>query len=182
MLTAQPLAVGPMRVTLAAVRALLAVSGAVAVLGAGILLWAARQQVAWSDCQVHCVGGSPWPLTALGIVLLLGAGFFAAWMAAAAHAGRVLHPPAHDVERDRLRRVGRAGVARVLQATEAGVDPVGDPVVEVQLAVEVDGAAPYEVTQRTAVPRARLDRLHAGRALPVLVDPRDPQRLVFEWA
>jgi hypothetical protein len=172
-----------MRVTLAAVRALLALGGAVAVLGAGILVWAVRQQVAWSDCQVHCAGGSPWPATALGIVLLLGGGFFTAWMAAAAHAGSVLHPPDDDIaERDRLRRVGRSGVARVLQATEAGTDPVGDPVVEVQLAVEVEGAAPYEVTKRAAVPRARLERLRAGRSLPVLVDPLDPQRLVVEWA
>jgi len=172
-----------MRVTLAAVRALLALGGAVAVLGGGILVWAVRQQVAWSDCQVHCVGRSPWPVTALGIVLLLGGGFFTAWTAAAAQAGRVLHPPGHDLdEHDRLRRVGRAGVARVLQATETGTDPVGDPVVEVQLAVVVDGAEPYEVRQRTAVPRARLERLRAGRSLPVLVDPRDPQRLVVEWA
>jgi hypothetical protein len=73
-------------------------------------------------------------------------------------------------------------VARVLHATEAGTDPVGDPVVEVQLAVEVAGGEPYEVRQRTAVPRARLERLHAGRSLPVLVDPQDPQRLVVEWA
>jgi hypothetical protein len=172
-----------MRVTLAAVRALLALGGAVAVLGAGILVWAVRQQVAWSDCQVHCVGRSPWPVTALGIVLLLGGGFFTAWMAVAAHAGRVLDPIGQQVdERDRLRRVGRAGVARVLQATEAGTDPVGDPVVDVQLAVEVDGAEPYEVHQRTAVPRARLERLRAGRSLPVLVDPKDPERLVVEWA
>jgi hypothetical protein len=172
-----------MRVTLAAVRGLLAVGGAVAVLGGGILVWAVRQQVAWSDCQVHCVGWSPWPVTALGIALLLGGAFFAAWTAVAAHAGRVLHPLGQDVdERSRLRRVGRAGVARVLQATETGTDPIGDPVVEVQLAVEVDGSEPYEVHQRTAVPRARLERLRAGRSLPVLVDPKDPERLVVEWA
>jgi hypothetical protein len=168
---------------LAAVRVPLALGGAVAVLGAAILVWAVRQQVAWSDCQVHCVGLSPWPVTALGILLLLGGGFFTAWTAAAAHAARVLDPPGAELdERDRLRRVGRAGVARVLQATEAGTDRVGDPVVEVQLAVEVEGAEPYEVRQRTAVPRARLERLRAGRSLPVLVDPQDPQRLVVEWA
>jgi hypothetical protein len=170
-------------VRLAAVRALLALGGAVAALGAALLVWGVRQQVAWSDCHLHCAGRSPWPVTAVGILLLLGGGFFTAWTAVAEHAGRVLHPLGHDLdERDRLRRVGRAGVARVLQATEAGTDPVGDPVVEVQLAVEVEGSAPYEVRQRTAVPRGRLDRLHAGRSLPVLVDPHDPERLVVEWA
>jgi hypothetical protein len=168
-----------MPVTLAAVRALLAAGGAVAVMGGGILVWAVRQQVAWSDCQVHCVGRSPWPVTAVGILLLLGGGFFTAWTAVAALAGRALPPPGHDLdERARLRR----GVARVLQATEAGTDPVGDPVMDVQLAVEVDGVEPYEVRQRTAVPRARLERVRAGRSLPVLVDPQDPERLVVEWA
>jgi hypothetical protein len=170
-------------VRLRAVRALLALGGAAAALGVGLLVWGVRQQVAWSDCQVHCLGRNPWPVTAMGILLLLGGGFFMAWTAVAEHAGRVLHPLGRDVaERDRLRRVGRAGMARVLHATEAGTDPVGDPVVEVQLAVEVAGGEPYEVRQRTAVPRARLERLHAGRSLPVLVDPQDPQRLVVEWA
>ena len=167
-------------------RALLALGGgAAAALGLGLLVWAVRQQVAWSDCQVHCLGRNPWPLTALGILLLVGGGFFGAWVVVSDHAGRVLHPVGHDrdrEERDRLRRVGRAGIARVLDATEAGTDPVGDPVVEVQLAVELEGQAPYEVRQRTAVPRGRVDRLRAGRSLRVLVDPQDPQRLVVEWA
>jgi hypothetical protein len=170
-------------VGLGAVRAFLALGGAVAALGAGLLVWAVRQQVAWSDCHAHCAGRSPWPVTAVGILLMLGGVFFAAWTAVAEHAGRVLHPLGTDLdERDRLRRVGTAGVARVLRATEAGTDRVGDPVVEVQLAVEVEGKPPYEVRQRTAVPRGRLDRLHAGRSLPVLIDPQDPERLIVEWA
>jgi hypothetical protein len=94
-----------MPVSLPAVRALLALGGAVAVLGAGLLVWGVRQQVAWSDCQVHCVGRSPWPVTAVGILLLLGGGFFMGWTAAAAYAGRVLRPPGHD--RGAARSTGR---------------------------------------------------------------------------
>jgi len=93
---------------LAAVRAFLAVGGAAAVLGIGLLVWGVRQQVAWSDCQVHCLGRNPWPVTALGILLLLGGGFFMAWTAVAAHAGRVLRPPGPDTDdAERLRPADR---------------------------------------------------------------------------
>jgi hypothetical protein len=95
----------PIRVPLPAVRGFLAIGGAVAALGVGLLVWGVRQQVAWSDCRVHCLGRSPWPVTALGVLLLLGGGFFMAWTAASEYAGRVLHPPELDLdERDRLRR------------------------------------------------------------------------------
>ncbi|HYW23884.1 MAG TPA: hypothetical protein VE953_06935 [Terriglobales bacterium] len=82
-------------------RGFLAMGGAVALLGGGLLVWGIRQQVAWSDCQVHCLGHSSWPVTALGILLLLGGGFFMVWTAAADHAARVLHPPEQELdERD----------------------------------------------------------------------------------
>jgi len=168
---------------LAAVRPLLAIGGGAAALGFALLVWGIRAQVAWSDCQVHCLGRNPWPVTGVGIALLIGGVFVGLWAVVSEQAGRVLHPEHHDrQERSRLRRVGVAGTARVLKATEAGTSPVGDPVVDVELAVEVDGRAPYEVRQRTAVPRRRFDRLRAGGALPVLVDPDDPERLVVEWA
>jgi hypothetical protein len=117
-----------------------------------------------------------------GLAVLVGAGFLVIWAVAAGYAGRVLHPSRHErEERARLRRVGVAGTAHVLSATGAGTDPAGEPLVEVSLTVELNGRAPYEVRQRTAVPRRRLGGLRAGRAVPVLVDPDDPQRLVLVW-
>jgi hypothetical protein len=163
-------------------RALLALGGLGAALGVGLLGWGVRQQVAWSECQVRCAMPRSWPVP-VGILLLVGGGFLAAWTAAAGHAGRALHPARHEIEeRERLRRVGLSGTARILRSRETGISPLGDPLVEVDLAVEVDGRVPYEVRQRTAVPRRRLGRLHAGRSVPVLVDPHDPQTLVVEWA
>ncbi|HSR24299.1 MAG TPA: DUF3592 domain-containing protein [Candidatus Eisenbacteria bacterium] len=153
-----------------------------ACLGIGMLVFGVRQEVAWADCRVRCSPPGAWPVT-LGILLLVGGGFLGVWTVAAGYAARALHPARHELEeRDRLRRVGLSGTARVLRATEAGTSPMGEPVVDVELAVEVDGRAPYEVRQRTAVPRGRLDRLRAGRSVPVLVDPEDPERLVVEWA
>jgi hypothetical protein len=153
-----------------------------ACLGVGMLVFGVREEVAWADCRVRCTAPDAWPVT-LGILLLVGGGFLGVWTVAAGYAARALHPARHELEeRDRLRRVGVSGVAHVVRATEAGTSPVGEPVVDIELTVEVDGRAPYEVRQRTAVPRHRLRRLHAGRSLPVRVDPQDPQRLVVDWA
>lgn len=85
-------------------RTVLALGAAVAALGAVLLVWGVRQQVAWSDCQVHCVGRSPWPVTALGVLLLLGGGFSVGWTAVAMHADRVLRPPGHERGRDPVER------------------------------------------------------------------------------
>jgi hypothetical protein len=152
-----------------------------ALLGIILLVIGVRQEVAFADCRVRCVAPDSWPVT-LGILLLVGGGFLGMWTVAADYAARALHPARHELEeRDRLRRVGLSGTARVLRATEAGTSAAGEPVVDVELAVQVEGRPPYEVRQRAAVPRRRLGRMHAGRSVPVLVDPQDPQRLVVEW-
>jgi hypothetical protein len=162
-------------------RPFVALGALAACLGIGMLVFGVRQEVAWADCRVRCSAPAAWPVT-LGILLLVGGGFLGVWTVAAGYAARVLHPARDELEeRERLRRVGVSGMARVRRATEAGTSPVGEAVVDVELTVEVGGRAPYEVRQRTAVPRRRLDRLRAGRSVPVLVDPQDPQRLVVEW-
>jgi hypothetical protein len=166
---------------LPAVRPFLALGGLVAAAGTGLLVWGVRQQVAWSSCGERCAPSGTLPV-ALGILLLVAGGFFAGWTAAAGYAGRTLHPSRHDLEeRERLLRVGVAGRARVLRSREAGTSPVGDPLVDIELAVEVKGRAPYEVRQRTAVPRRRLRRLQEGSSVAVVVDPQDPARLVLKW-
>jgi hypothetical protein len=162
-------------------RPFVALGALLACAGIVLLVFGVRQEVAWADCRVRCVAPDSWPVT-LGILLLVGGGFLGVWTVAADYAGRALHPARHELEEQaRLRRVGMNGTARVLRATEAGTSPAGEPVLDVELAVELEGRAPYEVRQRTAVPRWRLRRVHAGRSVPVRVDPQDPQRLVVEW-
>ncbi len=104
---------------MAAVRALLALGGTVAALGAVVLVWGVRQQVAWSDCQVRCLGHNPWPVTALGIALLVGGAFLAAWAAASGHADRVLQLEASEA--------GAGAHRREADAPERGANRPGRP-------------------------------------------------------
>lgn len=162
-------------------RALLALGSVVSALGLGLLVWGVRQQVAAADCGHRCGEAEAWPVT-LGILLLIGGGFLLIWSVAVGHASRVLHPAPRELEeRDRLRRVGLAGTARVLDASEAGTSAAGEQLVDVELDVEVPGRAPYRVRHRTAVSRWWAWRLRVARPLPVLVDPEDPERLVVDW-
>jgi hypothetical protein len=177
----RPVLLGARPVPFRPMRPFVVLGGIAACLGIVMLVIGVRQEVAFADCRVRCVAPDSWPVT-LGILLFVGGGFLGVWTVAAEFAGRALHPAPRELEeRARLRRVGVSGVARVLRATEAGTSPVGEPMVDVELTVELDGRAPYQVRQRTAVPRRRLGRLRPGRSVPVLVDPQDPQRLVVVW-
>ena len=162
-------------------RALLALGGLVIALGIGLLVWGVRQQVALSDCVGRCGSPESWPV-AVGILVLLCGGFLLVWTVAAGYAARALHSSRRDLEeRERLRRVGLLGTARILSAEEEGHAPTGQPLVSVELAVTVPGLQPYEVRHRAPVPRWLTWRLRLRSPLAVLVDPEDPQRLLVEW-
>jgi hypothetical protein len=163
------------------VRALLAVGGLVIALGTGLLVWGVRQQVAGADCPGRCGSPESWPV-AVGILVLLCGGFLFLWAIANGFAARTLHSARREVEeRERLRRVGVMGTARILNSEDEGTGPAGETLVSVELAVTVPGLDPYEVRHRTPVPRWLTWRLRLGRPLPVLVDPEDPHRLLVEW-
>jgi hypothetical protein len=166
-------------------RMLLAITTAlVTALGTGLLVLGIRQQIAWADCGAGggCVEPSSWPVT-LGILVLVGGLFFVVWAAASRYSSRVLHPSRDALEeRERLQRVGVPGRATVLRAEEAGTGSTGEMLVDVQLAVDVDGQPSYEVSHRTAVPRLHGRRLRVGRSLPVFVDPENKGQIVVDWS
>ena len=72
--------------------------------------------------------------------------------------------------------VGRSGVA----ITTGSGQLVSDTTVrvKVRLRVEPEGGAPYEVTTRLRVQQSAIP--YTGQSLGVLVDPRDPEKIVLD--
>lgn len=73
---------------------------------------------------------------------------------------------------------GRPGRATVGAVRETGSDPAGDPEVELDLHVVVDGWD-YLLTHRQIVSRVARGELRAGAELPVRVDRLNPSILVI---
>src|SRR3954466_9485107 len=74
----------------------------------------------------------------------------------------------------RLRAPGRQGTATVTAIRDTGLTVNENPQVELDLQVQVDGAAPYAVTHRQVVSRVAIPAFQPGATVPVRVDPADP--------
>lgn len=74
---------------------------------------------------------------------------------------------------------GRPGTARITALRDTGVTINDDPTVEFDLAVSIDGGAPYPVTHRQAISRLAIAGFQPGATVPVKVDPADPNSLII---
>ena len=63
--------------------------------------------------------------------------------------------------------------ATVVESRPTGQEIAGEPVVELDITVAIDGLSPYPLSVRRTVPAASCVRLTPGTALPVKVDPND---------
>src|SRR3954463_12388684 len=80
-------------------------------------------------------------------------------------------PPEH------LMAGGRPGSATITAVRDTGMTINDSPTVEFDLAVAVDGDAPYAVTPRQTISRLAIPSFQPGATIPVRVDPADRQSL-----
>jgi len=74
---------------------------------------------------------------------------------------------------------GRPGTARITAVRDTGITMNDNPTVEFDLAVSIDGAAPYNVTHRQSISRLTIASFQPGATVPVKVDPANPQSLII---
>jgi hypothetical protein len=77
---------------------------------------------------------------------------------------------------------GTPGRATITGFTDTGVLVNFNPQVVLDLAVALDGQAPYEIRLTTTVPASSLSRLRTGVDVGVRVDPSEPQHLAIDWS
>lgn len=78
----------------------------------------------------------------------------------------------------RLQAVGRSGRATVTGLRQTGRGAGGDPEVQLELDVELDGSR-YPVVLSQVLSRLAVSDLRLGGHLPVRIDPDDPTLLTI---
>lgn len=91
-------------------------------------------------------------------------------------AGAVTPPGSEGTQR--AAAAAQRGTAIVLALRDTGMAVDGDPVVELDLEVTLDGGVAYAVTHRQSIPRLAVAGFQPGASVPVRVDPGDPGSLV----
>lgn len=90
----------------------------------------------------------------------------------------------HDMQRqaealERLMATGRPGTATVTALRDTGMKTNGNPQVELDLDVAVEGMPVYPVTHRQVISRLAIAGFQPGATVPVRVDPQEPRTLII---
>lgn len=91
----------------------------------------------------------------------------------------VLDRMSGEGEAKRIRRVGQAADARVIEIRDTGITVNDDPVVAFRLEVRPRNGAPYEVETRGLVSRLHVPQVQPGATVPVAIDPHDPMKVAL---
>jgi len=143
--------------------------------GIAVAVAGIRQTDAFARCSSNC-GDPPVPLILAGVFAV-----FIGMAVAITVPVLALTSFTEPGDRIRLREKGLAGTARILRIEDNGGALNDDPIVELDLSVELPGREPYLVHHKSVVPRLRVGLVTDGRVVGVVVDPADPARLVVNW-
>jgi len=107
-------------------------------------------------------------------------GGFRAMRDGVAQANEALSSVAVDGQKaQHLMANGRVASATITAIRDTGMTINDNPTIELDLAVAVDGAAPYAVTHRQTISRIAIPSFQPGATVPVRVDPVDPTSLMI---
>lgn len=82
-------------------------------------------------------------------------------------------------EAKRIRRVGQAAEATVLEIRDTGMTVNDNPIVAFRLRVQPVSGEAYEVETRGLVGRLDVPQVQPGAVLPVAIDPQDPRKVAL---
>jgi hypothetical protein len=83
------------------------------------------------------------------------------------------------VEANELLAMGLVGEATITGSRATGAEVDGDPELELELAVSVDGQAPYSTQLRQVISRLAAANYQPGATVSVRVDPDDRDSLMI---
>jgi hypothetical protein len=86
---------------------------------------------------------------------------------------------AEGTKAQHLMTSGRVGSATITAVRDTGMTINDNPTIELDLAVSVDGAAPYAATHRQTISRIAIPSFQPGATIPVRVDPADQSSLII---
>jgi hypothetical protein len=86
-----------------------------------------------------------------------------------------------DGARQRVEATGLTGTATIKGFRDTGQRSNMNPVYELDLAVEVPGLSPYEMTRVSEVNIIAVPELVVGGTVGVKVDPADPRQIIIRW-
>lgn len=78
-----------------------------------------------------------------------------------------------------LKENGINGTAEILEAQQTQTFVNNNPEIKMTLLVSVPGKEPYKATYKTVVAMVDLPNVQPGNRWYVLVDPKDPQNVIF---
>jgi hypothetical protein len=86
-----------------------------------------------------------------------------------------------ELKKDRLRVSGLKGTARVVGVSDSNITINNNPMVNLDLDVNVPGQPPFRTRKRVVISRLSVGALAPGATIAVLADPAKPQDIVIDW-